>query len=742
MKKLCVLLSLVLALACVPALASNDVLLTPDSDVVSYTYIFNDGETIYMSSYSGISVWQPGDKEAKYYPYETPDHDNTYLTAPFLSEGELFAVRVHPSEEDGEKKLDGAAVCAMKLEGSEATFEQRFELDWKDITYETDAGTEINMPSQMLEAGGQVFMTYYDTDNFGARVGHLARLDMEEEKVEVLDSLENVWQITPYEDGKLLMLQREENDSDVSIRVYDPEEDDTSRFARLEVDDKAVLTGLAYNAEQEKAFLCLGNEVRPVNEEDEELGDSVADLPIQYLDIANHALFTEDGSYVYCGRNVAVMDLSGESAERQNLIISDSEDNGALDVILQDFQIRHSNVRVRVNHNQDKIDNLVENLINQDDSIDIYLLSTSMPVYTNLRNRGFMTSLESNQTISALVGGMYPEIQNQLTSNGHIVALPLDTEILSLGFSKEALGLVDLDLNSVPTNWNDFLDFLPTLVEPLKDNDKVRLSFSYETIANVRSRLFDILFLDYQTYMNRVDPEMGYDTELLRNLLQKLDKVDFEAMGFFEDEEDAEENSNDAKVIMDAGLDCAFNSEADGTYQPVLMGMDANNPGCMVMKLKVAFVNPYSRNMEAAMAFMETLAESMPNRVRYSLIPDLNTPVRGAAEEAQIREFEDSLKNLYAQLEKAEGAKRNLIQDQIDALEEDKAQAVANSWEISQRKIDWYRANADHLTMAPANWLDAESRSLIEQFCQGKATANEILQRIDQKVRMMRMEGN
>ena len=176
--------------------------------------------------------------------------------------------------------------------------------------------------------------------------------------------------------------------------------------------------------------------------------------------------------------------------------------------------------------------------------------------------------------------------------------------------------------------------------------------------------------------------------------------------------------------------------------EPRLLGLNADIPGGMVLRLTVAFINPYTKNKDNAIAFMETLAKSLPNRVRYSLIPTLNEPVRGAAEEAALREFDENLQNLYAQLEKAEGSKRTLIQGQIDAQEELKAEAEANSWEISQKAIDWYRANADNMTVAPANWLDTESKNLIDQYCRGEVSVSEMLQRIDQKVRMMRMEGN
>ena len=741
MKKLCMLLALALALTALPALAAGDALLTTPDGISGFSYVYSDGDTLYLNSYDSLYVWHPGDEAPTRYDFENPDHDNTYQTTTFLADGSLYALRVHPIEEDGEISIDSSAVCEMTLADGKASFNQLFEVDWAKLMEEGDSGIEINMPTQALSVGKKVFLIYIDTDHYGARASHLARIDLEEESLEALDGLDYLWQMTPYKDDRLLALQKEDGDEEATIRIYDPEEDDFERFARFEVGSEAVLSGLAYDEAEDAVYVSIDHEVHAIEEDADEPGEALADLPIQDPDTIYPALILNNGSYVYCGRSAAVMDLSGKSGERTSLTISDANNNGVLDMVLQPFQSSHSNVRVRVDRNQDKIDNLVENLINQDDSIDIYLLDATMPVYEGLRSRGFMAPLEGSAAISELVNAMYPNVKDALTADGHIVALPLDLESPCLGISSKALGLVGLTLNDVPATWTELLDFLPTLTDKLQDNDKVRLTYDFETVASVRSRFFNIMFATYQEYMNRTDPDMGYDTDLLRGLLQKLDAIDFEALGCLPEEDDEAELS-DAEVILDGSVDCAFNMEAGAMMEPRLLGLNADIPGGMVLRLTVAFINPYTKNKDNAIAFMETLAKSLPNRVRYSLIPTLNEPVRGAAEEAALREFDENLQNLYAQLEKAEGSKRTLIQGQIDAQEELKAEAEANSWEISQKAIDWYRANADNMTVAPANWLDTESKNLIDQYCRGEVSVSEMLQRIDQKVRMMRMEGN
>ena len=350
--------------------------------------------------------------------------------------------------------------------------------------------------------------------------------------------------MTPYKDDRLLALQKEDGDEEATIRIYDPEEDDFERFARFEVGSEAVLSGLAYDEAEDAVYVSIDHEVHAIEEDADEPGEALADLPIQDPDTIYPALILNNGSYVYCGRSAAVMDLSGKSGERTSLTISDANNNGVLDMVLQPFQSSHSNVRVRVDRNQDKIDNLVENLINQDDSIDIYLLDATMPVYEGLRSRGFMAPLEGSAAISELVNAMYPNVKDALTADGHIVALPLDLESPCLGISSKALGLVGLTPDDVPNTWPELLDFLPTLTDKLQDNDKVRLTYDFETVASVRSRFFNIMFATYQEYMNRTDPDMGYDTDLLRGLLQKLDAIDFEALGCLPEEDDEAELSD------------------------------------------------------------------------------------------------------------------------------------------------------------------------------------------------------
>ncbi len=69
------------------------------------------------------------------------------------------------------------------------------------------------------------------------------------------------------------------------------------------------------------------------------------------------------------------------------------------------------------------------------------------------------------------------------------------------------------------------------------------------------------------------------------------------------------------------------------------------------------------------------------------------------------------------------------------------------SWDISQANIDWYRSNDKSIVLQGVEWLysttgDGEARTLIDQYHAGQIDAGTMLKGIDQKVRMMRMEGN
>ena len=146
------------------------------------------------------------------------------------------------------------------------------------------------------------------------------------------------------------------------------------------------------------------------------------------------------------------------------------------------------------------------------------------------------------------------------------------------------------------------------------------------------------------------------------------------------------------------------------------------------------------------LAYMETLAASIPSTTLYNIDPALDEPIRGARNEELLEESRQSLEQLRAQLESADPSETQLLEERVAEAEEHLAQMEKYWWEIPESSIAWYRAHADGVVISPVNWLYAnnsgEGYELISQYLDGSMSLDELLREIDHKVQMMMMEGN
>ena len=483
-----------------------------------------------------------------------------------------------------------------------------------------------------------------------------------------------------------------------------------------------------------------------------EVGEGVTDMPLEIYGNAS-ACVLEGGYYALASEGLAIRNLDpGQKADIRFKVVDASYTN-AVTKAYTDFANAHGDVSVVLSRDYSETENLIENMMNRDDSVDVYTLNTSTAIYDALYKRGYLMELEG-EAVDQLKEAMYPSLRDCLSANGQLVALPL--ELYSngcLGVNEKALEALGLTLEDVPDNWWDLLDFLPTLEEPLAANKSVSLYWPDVSASNMRANLFYSLFENYQSYVNVVDPAMGYDTELFRGLLDKLDAIDFVALGFAEEEEDGDSRGGMVVLDYDSQQQMLFELNTSGhiggygqEYAPVLLGLDAEHRAPLVLDATVAFVNPFTQHPQEALDFMNALAESLPDNVRYNLDPSLNEPVRGAQNERALEDFTKELEKAREELANAEPAEKQALEEQIESQEEYLEYLEANAWDCSPAMIKWYREHAEGVVTAPVNWLytdeSGEAWGLMQQYLEGGISADEMLKGIDRKVQMMMLEGN
>lgn len=753
-KPICLALvaALLLMLCGVGALAEEGIVIlekTKDA-FLNFTGMFTAGDTLYMYDADGLYTWQPGEDGPTFCAFPAETSPMVYIY-PFAVDDQLYAVRILMTVEDDYLDLDRAELCDMAVEGGSVAFEPRCELAWDDMLGIGDEGVNPYRPQRIVSQNGIVLMQYTDLSDWSNIESRVTLLDIEAERLDPVPDLEYIHQLEVYKDGLFLAIAFPDGDEQHPVvQTYDPVEDVVEELCTLELNAMDNLCGLAYDAGQDVVYVTVNSEIHTLDPEAGEIGPAVGNVPFQNNTYYNFACVLSDGEYAFYNERVAVVDLSVERKDQQKLTVSDTYYNTALDSAIGKFGETNSNVVFNVTREQSVLDNLVENLVNKDGSVDIYLIDATLPLYDALTQRGYMMELDGSEKINTFIDRLYPAVRENVTAGGHIVAIPVSARSATVGFSEPLLEKLGLTLEDVPNNWGDLFDFLASLEDGLVEND-LRLTFSLYTVDSIRENLFDAMFTTYREYLSRTGSDIGYDNDLLRGILDKFDALDLEALGCatsdFDEIDPAEYDAllggENNTILMDANLNCAINGlSGNANFTPVLLSVDPETEPNLILTNCIAFVNPYTQNPELALEFMETLAERLPESLQYTLIPDLDTPVRGEANEKILAELSEQVEKYRQQWENSDGAQSKFLQDSMSSMQDQLELLEGMLWEVSQHAIDWYRPHAERLAVAGVNWIDDESRESIQSYLKGDITASEMLEDIDRKATMMRMEGN
>ena len=276
----------------------------------------------------------------------------------------------------------------------------------------------------------------------------------------------------------------------------------------------------------------------------------------------------------------------------------------------------------------------------------------------------------------------------------------------------------------------------------------VDLFYSGMTESDARWQLFGQIFSTYLNYVAATMDVQKYDTELMRSLMEKLERIDFGALGLAPDVEDAAtqviERSEDGQ-LFDLNMGMSFGNYYSN-YTPLNMALDADTPAILSLELYAAFVNPFSEEPELAVEFLEDLVQNLGEETWYNFRPDLTEPIRRPDGDDYIKYAQEYYDEVKKQYDEAEPADRQAMEEVLADAEDWLSQAERDSWLIGAEQIEWFRANDDYLTVVGDNWLysdsSGEAYELMQQYADGQIDARQFLQSVEKKARMMQLEGN
>lgn len=717
-----------------------------DEQVQSMAYA--DG-TLYILGYNSLYTYADGaltQWQLDTSTVEAAEEDDVYFNlnpSAIVTDGgeiRLLGMEVGYDMEAEESLVGGGGLYSISLEEVDgiktARVELATELDFEAMIEDSgDEYTWMNISMPFVQDGMLVGTTY--------GVNSIFWFDLESGEYHSFSN-ENLGMLAPYKDGRVLALQVDYNSAEprVELCALDLESEEAEALCEMPMAGYSAPNMLLYDAQADLLYYVSNGELWRMPLADPAAAESVADMPLGYSGQTQPVL-TEDGYFIAADYETVVRRNTDPSQRAQTRITVQDAYVDAVDRAYYAFTGANPDVEV-VKKTSDE--DLIQAMMSQSASMDIYVLDMSGAEFATLLDRGYAVELGGSEKITGLVGQMYPAIAEAASRDGMVYALPLEMYNYSMmGYDMEAFRRLGLSEEDVPTTWDELLDLLIALPDYMANDEDVSMFEPYVTQEDARESLFSMILDNYLLYIDQPDQEFTLDTPLLRGLLEKLETVDFEALGLIPEDEAENSfswNAENGNFMFRTTATIDVSRYAFDNFIPMMLGFEEGTTGMMSVRVTAALVNPFSQNPEVAISFLETVADNLDETFRIQAMPSENTPVRSPYYEETMESYEEQLAYLRESLESAEDEETRAALEQNIAEMESNMQEYEeeDSWEVSAASIDNYRGYAENMVV-PSNMDDAEFYELRMQYVDGLIGMDEMISKMDQRLTMMRMEG-
>ncbi len=397
--------------------------------------------------------------------------------------------------------------------------------------------------------------------------------------------------------------------------------------------------------------------------------------------------------------------------------------------------------------------------------IDIYAM-TADPGWRALIDKGFVADLSISEKLTADVARMYPAMRSVLEDDaGKLRGYPVF--VYGNTWSVDEKLWARFDMGPLPTTYDALLDcWLRWDAEFAEANPELGfLQGGYD-----RFTITNLLLRDYIRRYEQPGQPLDLNTPLLHDLLAKIEQLDFG--DWAERNKNGEVNDEYNEWINRPMLLSAYGSQnlTSNPEETPIYATDSEDvkesnvlhsvpmlPPVFVAgeepmiegQMQVLFISAASSNPEAALDYLEGAVVAGDMGVAYLAHPDRNEPLLRDDYAKERKQYEGYLADERERMTTlTDPLERKRAEEYIDFCERWLADAEGNKWMISPGAIRNMRAYAPYLRFGErASLLDysgggmAFMMELLDRYIAGQMTLDAFLKELDNKLRMVSLEG-
>lgn len=392
---------------------------------------------------------------------------------------------------------------------------------------------------------------------------------------------------------------------------------------------------------------------------------------------------------------------------------------------------------------------LVMHMMGEENAADVYSLYMSGYRLDSLYEKGYFTGLEDSEIIKNTVSAMYPFIKDELLRDGKIIALPFYTDNRVYAYNPRAFEAVGLTEKDVPKTYGELLDFMKMWSETYAEQYPSMSLFGYGADPELYKRIVAQTIVEEQMYAcQRKKVPAKFDTPEMNALLEKLMTADFSVINALAPESTANDYAtldDWPKQLFQIWYSASTGASYTDFFSYMPLSLYENEQPVVLAEVQVLLINPYSKNYDIALKFVEYMANSLSDLNRFNLMPGENEPVRDSG--FQPEWFEKEIKDAEKALKEAKEEDKSNIQDRLDFLRTEYEQQKRFEWLISKESILSFRALDPYFMMKKPNPVfgmgsnDELVDLFYNRFLDGQISVDQFLKELDQKMRMIELEN-
>ena len=725
------------------------------------------GDTLYIRTYRALYNFGPGDQKAvkradmetagfgNFTSGEETDSKQPNVTVIFGHQGQLLGI-----------DYAGQTVYVLQVTDNAVSYEEKVKLDLADFLEGEPPHVYMKHHSWVKVSGDRLFIRFTNHDNNPVEL-YSFDLKTGERREHAAKHYQSA---AAYKEGSLIAVKAELNnmydDKENRMRppqlvVFDPETDsETPLDAALNISfASGSFPDLWYDQESDSLYTHTDTDVYRLS------GDMKEATLIGYLPMLNNFWNSLPGSVQGLpGDRLAIAFFNNvfirprtEIGKEGITVLSMSgglDDDGLLNRILMEMDDIVLRRVEGVDYSYANAEQLASMFLTGNVPVDIMAINAYGFDLDKLIAKGYLADLSASQSIRDYVGAMAPNLSRAFMVEDRVYALPGNILLFPMAARIRAFEELGLDYPGSLTGLVELAErWMGGLAKEHPDYNLLSGN------ANLKKAIKSLVIEKYITNKLGAGEELVFDTPLFRDLMQRIDGIDWQ--GFDQDPDWDNEAARSALeeywqktslLETHRGFEpryiASFNRDPEHQTKPLLMPLEDGGTAHQDADFSLLVVMSTSKHQEAARRFLEHFVEKMNPVEKAAVNPHATAGIVNPDYEKELKDIEKGISQLEAQLKKAEGAEKSNLEEVLkNSRKYYELRKETGKMLVTEAEMAEIHAIVSRLVILSGlgnaqRQAFNDDYELREQYFNGVLTLDQFIKQVDDKLRLVRMEYN